>query len=139
MHNALAYHLLTDAQLVPKQWSPSLPQPILPVFIVPHCVIWYRMSFGPVWVSCPGSVPSQLLVHPQVHTQGVWEHLSSTRGKASLLPCQLLNGSVGEGERVWEVVAVGVLLLHPSDKKMKPLVPSPSHPSCILFLPFLRA
>lgn len=97
-----------------------------------------RIPLWSIQVSSSGHVPSQLLVHPQVHTQGVWEHLTSIRGKASLLPCQLLNGSVGEGERVWEVVAEGVLLLHPSDKKMKPLVPSPSHPSCILFLPFLR-
>jgi len=39
---------------------PSLPQLLL------LSVMWYKLSLWQVWVSCPGSVPCQLLVHHQL-------------------------------------------------------------------------
>ena len=49
-------------------------------------VIWYGISLWSVWVSCPGSVPSQDLAHPQPTGEGgnfgetalmLWEHCSA--------------------------------------------------------------
>ena len=57
MHNAIAHHPLTDA---PAAIRPSQPTP--PSLYTGHDVIWYGISLWPVWVSCPGGVPSQLLV-----------------------------------------------------------------------------
>lgn len=34
-------------------------------FIAEHDVIWYRTSLYSIWVSCPGCVASQPLIHPQ--------------------------------------------------------------------------
>ena len=34
-----------------------------PPLYAEHDVIWYAISLWPVWVSCPGYVPSQLPVH----------------------------------------------------------------------------
>ena len=62
MHNAIAHHPLTDAQPNPEQPAPHPGQP--PLYIVQHDVRWYGIPLWPVWVSCPGSVPSQLLLHP---------------------------------------------------------------------------
>lgn len=39
MHNPVAYHLLTNAQPVPKQWA-ATPRPIFPSFIADHDTIW---------------------------------------------------------------------------------------------------
>ena len=62
MHNAIAHHLLTDAQSVPEQWPlASFP----PSLYTEHDIIWYGISLWPVGVSCPGCVLSQLLVPPQ--------------------------------------------------------------------------
>lgn len=36
-----------------------------------HDIVWYRISLWPVWVSCPGYTPSQLLVH--LLTGKAWE------------------------------------------------------------------
>ena len=60
MHNAIAHHLLTDAQLVPEQQTLSVQLP--PVYIpgmTSHMVWNTPLVF---WVSCSGCVPSQLLV-----------------------------------------------------------------------------
>ena len=60
MHNAIAHHLPTDAQLVPEQRSPPRPAP--PSLYTRHDVTWYGIPLWPVWVSCPGCVLCQLLV-----------------------------------------------------------------------------
>ena len=57
MRNAIAHHLPTDAQLVPKQQSAPLPS-----LYTEHDIIWYGISLWPVGVSCPGCIPFQLLV-----------------------------------------------------------------------------
>ena len=62
MHDAIAHHLPTDAQPVPEQRPP---RPASPSLCTEHDVTWYGMSLWPVWVSCPGCAPSQLLVHLQ--------------------------------------------------------------------------
>ena len=61
MHNAIAHHSLTDAQLVPEQRS-APPGQLPPSLYTGHDVIWYGISLWPVWVSCPGGVRSQALV-----------------------------------------------------------------------------
>ena len=61
MHNAIAHHLPTDTQLVPEQRS-TPPSKLPSSLYTGHDVIWYRISLWPVWVSCPGCVPSQFLV-----------------------------------------------------------------------------
>lgn len=40
------------------------------IVITEHSITWYRTSFVPVWVNCPGNVISQSLAHPQL-IQGV--------------------------------------------------------------------
>lgn len=72
IHNTITYHLKTDAQPVPEQqW---LFHPIPSVSVVQHDVIGYEISLWPVWVSCPGSVPSQVLVHTQLlFGKAMWE------------------------------------------------------------------
>ena len=63
MHNAIAHHSSTDAQLAHEQWSVlSPPQPAAPSLYTGHDSAWYGIPLWPVWVSCPGCVPSQLLV-----------------------------------------------------------------------------
>ena len=64
MRNAIAHHLLTDAQ--PNAEQSGHPPP------ASHpCILFSMTSNGMelplwlVWVTCPGSVPSQLLLHPQ--------------------------------------------------------------------------
>ena len=60
MPTAIAHHLLTDARIAIR-----LSQPTPPSLYTGHDVIWCGISLWPVWVSCPGCVPSQLLVHLQ--------------------------------------------------------------------------
>ena len=60
MHNAIAHHSPTDAQLVLEQQSPPRPTP--PSLYTGHDVTWYGIFLWPVWVSCAGCVPFQLLV-----------------------------------------------------------------------------
>jgi len=51
-------------------------------FIMEHGIIWYGKSLWLFGVSCPGSVPSQLPVHPQpAHWQGC---VRSRKGLGSL-------------------------------------------------------
>ena len=64
MHSAIAHQLLTNVQPVPEQRA-ATPRPTPSSFIVHHDVTWYGISLWPVWVSCPGCVPSQLLVYCQ--------------------------------------------------------------------------
>ena len=61
VHNAIAHHSPTDAQLVPEQRS-APPGQLLSSLYTGHDIIWYGIFLWPVWVSCPGCVPSQLLV-----------------------------------------------------------------------------
>ena len=69
MHNTIAYHSLTEAQTVPEQRCVLGHLP--PSLYAEHDVLWCGISLWPVWVSCPGCAPSQLLVHPQPpHWQG---------------------------------------------------------------------
>jgi len=63
MHNAISHHLQNNAQPVPRQQLP--PPANSPSFTVQCDIVWYGIPLRPVWVSCPGCVPSQLLVHPQ--------------------------------------------------------------------------
>ena len=58
MHNAIAHHPLTDARAVIR---PSWPTP--PRLYTGHDVPWYGIPLWLVRVSCPGSAPSQLLIH----------------------------------------------------------------------------
>jgi len=60
MYNAIAHHPKPNAQPVPEQRSLTPGQ--LPPLYTEHDVIWYGISLGLVWVSCPGCVPSQPLV-----------------------------------------------------------------------------
>ena len=72
MHNA--HHPPTDAQPVPEQWPPASFPPSL---YTGHDVLWYGISLWPVWVSCPGCVPSQLLVPPPAFLLAGHEKLKS--------------------------------------------------------------
>ena len=62
MHNTIAHHSPTNAELVPGQRSPPLPWPTPPSLYTGHDVTWYGIFLWPVWASCPGCVLSQLLV-----------------------------------------------------------------------------
>ena len=62
MHNTVAHRSQADAQLVPEQRSALPPWPIPPSLYTGHDITWYRIPLWPVWVSCPGCVPSQLVV-----------------------------------------------------------------------------
>lgn len=55
IQNAIAYHLLTDAQLVSEQGQPAWPAP--PTSIAQHDTIWYGISPG-----TPGQFMSAVLV-----------------------------------------------------------------------------
>jgi len=61
MQSTTAHHPLTDVQPALEQWS----QPLVysSSLCTEHEVIWYGIPLWPVWVSCPGYGPSQLLVH----------------------------------------------------------------------------
>lgn len=69
----------------PADWCPACPQavamhpwppPTSPDFTVQHDATWYRTSLCPDGASCPGSVSSQLLVHPKSpHWKGSKEKL----------------------------------------------------------------
>ena len=63
MHSAIAHHPPIDAQLVPEQRSPA---PTPRSSYTGHDVPWYGTPLWPLWVSCPGCVPSQLLVPLQL-------------------------------------------------------------------------
>ena len=62
MHNATAHHLPRDAQLLPQQQSNPSHWPTPPSLYTGHDITWYGIPLWPVWVSCPGCVPSHLLV-----------------------------------------------------------------------------
>ena len=64
MHNAIAHHSLTDAQSVPEQQPPASFPPSLNTG---HDVTCYGIPNWPVWVRCPGCVPSQLLMPLQLY------------------------------------------------------------------------
>lgn len=61
MHNAIAHHLLTDAQAVPKYWPPDS---FGPSSCSGHDITWYGVPLWPVCVSYLSCVYSQLLVPP---------------------------------------------------------------------------
>ena len=63
MYNAIAHHPLTNAKPVPKQQS--LPHGQLPHLYTEHT--GYGISLWPIWISCLGCAPSQLLVHLAEH------------------------------------------------------------------------
>lgn len=68
MPNAIAHHPLSDAQPVLEQQAP---QPTPPSFTVQRNILWYGISPESAGISCPGCIPSQLLVRPQpTHWQG---------------------------------------------------------------------
>lgn len=70
VHNAIAYHLLTDAQSVPEQRL----QGNFPLSIyIKHNATWY--GIWPVWVNCPSCVTSQLLEPPASLLVGCGEKL----------------------------------------------------------------
>ena len=58
-----------QAAAPPASFPPSL--------YTKHDVIWYGIPLWIVWVSCPGCVPSQLLVHSQPLLAGQDEKLRS--------------------------------------------------------------
>ena len=60
MHNAIAHHLPTDTQTVPKQRS-LLPGQLPPSLYTEHDVTWYGIALWPAWVSCPGCAPPSFL------------------------------------------------------------------------------
>lgn len=72
MHSAVAHHLLTNAQPVSEQW-PLASSP--PRSYTDHDPICYGTSLWAVGVSCPGHVPSQLLVPLSLLSAGVGEKL----------------------------------------------------------------
>ena len=83
---SLTHHQRTDAQPVPRQWPTPARFPLS--LYAEHDIVWYGISLWPAWISCPGCVSSQLLVHPQPpRCQGsmrgwkvlnlVWELLSN--------------------------------------------------------------
>jgi len=61
MLSAMAHHPLADAQPESEQRSRCLAS--FPALYTEHDVIRHGISLWPVWVSCPGYAPSQLLVH----------------------------------------------------------------------------
>lgn len=67
MHSIIAHHPLTDAQPASKQelppsQFPTVYQGLGLFFFFPLVVKWYGISLWPGQVSCPASMPSQLLV-----------------------------------------------------------------------------
>jgi len=58
----VVHHQPTDAQSVPEQRPRRQPSP---QFISGHDVIQHGLSLWSVGVSCPGCVPSHILVHSQ--------------------------------------------------------------------------
>lgn len=65
MQSAVAHHLPTDVQPVPKQQPPASFPPSLHT---EHVFIWYGVSLWPAGVSCPRCVFSQFLVLPSLLT-----------------------------------------------------------------------
>lgn len=83
MHNAVARHLLADAQTVPKQsCCPCSPHPSwLPRFIVQHEARWCGTPLWLAWAGCP-VCPLQLLVPESPCWQGCtrsWNVLVSVK------------------------------------------------------------
>lgn len=68
-HSVISYHLLAHV----NHWAVvayHIP-PNSPGFMIQHDNIWHGISPWPVCVICPGSVPSNFLVHPRLsHCQG---------------------------------------------------------------------
>lgn len=49
-------------------------------FIAEHGATWHAIVLGPVWVGCPGHVPSQALAHLSLFAGGAeWETESTLR------------------------------------------------------------
>lgn len=71
-----AHHTTTDTSRSLSSSSRSLPPPH-PTRIVQHGMTCYATSLWPVRAGCPGSAPSQLLVHPQLLLAGRHEELES--------------------------------------------------------------
>lgn len=69
MHNAIAHQLPQAAAATPSQFPPS--------FNVQHDTIWYVISFGSVWVSCPGSMHKASCAHPAPSLAGQYEKVTS--------------------------------------------------------------
>ena len=74
MHNTIAHHTLTSAQPIP---GPQCPLANFLSLYTGHDVIRYGIPLWLVWVSCPGCVTSQLLVHSQPLLAGQYEKLRS--------------------------------------------------------------
>lgn len=73
MHNAIAYHLLTNIQFKPEQ---QLPPPVNSTHLCTgHGILWYGIYLCLVWVSCPGYDPFWLLVY--LFTSKAWETAKS--------------------------------------------------------------
>jgi len=106
MQNMIAHHQWTDAQPVPEQWQPFLPWPIPHGFIADHNVIQCGTSIWPVCISCPASVPSQLLVHPQL------PHLAGKHKKQKTL---WLSVRTAQQLKQWCVVSV-IFSLNPKHR-----------------------
>lgn len=65
MHSAIAHHPLTDAQ---TDLSSGYPSDKSPQFIAQCDIVWYGISFWPVWVSCPCCTPPSFLLIPSLLT-----------------------------------------------------------------------
>lgn len=61
LYNAISQDLLTDVQVIPKQWPPEISPTSS---CTEHDVIWFGRFFLSARVSCPGCVSSHLLVVP---------------------------------------------------------------------------
>jgi len=64
VHKAIAHHPPTKALTVPEQQLSPWPTSLRLMFFS-YDVKWYGISIWSIQISCPGSVPSQLLVPPQ--------------------------------------------------------------------------
>lgn len=61
MHGTIEHHLLLHAQPFPEQRS-APPRQLPNSLYTGNDVLWCGISFWTVWVSCPGLVPSWLLL-----------------------------------------------------------------------------
>jgi len=62
----------------------------LSFFFAEHDVTWYGILLGSVQVSCPSSVPSQSLAHPQPTHWGKQDRAGHEKEK-SLMPCSTIQ------------------------------------------------
>lgn len=70
MPNIIAYLLQASTHPIQKQQL-ALLLANSPSLYIGHKVLWYGISLCPVWVSCTGCAPSQLLVC--LHAGSAWE------------------------------------------------------------------